>query len=472
LTDTGTRAVGIEAPEHIAETVIGRGEVYKGQIEIYGMPYIVYYFPLNGWDGNPVGMFSISVSNARTVASANMLLTILIIISVIGLTVAVFAVLRIANGISKPLGLLDEAMQLTAKYGDITCSEEETSVHDKNSVRSDEVGSLYRSFADIVAYMNATCDDLNVIANGNLDININIRDDKDLLNLGLKKMVDNLNGMFGEIHTTSAQVSFGAQQISNGAQALANGSSHQAATIQQLSASTSEISEKTKTNAQMAGRAATLASTIKINAEKGSHQMDEMVAAVSEISEASQNISKVIKAIDDIAFQTNILALNAAVEAARAGQHGKGFAVVAEEVRTLAAKSAEAAKDTGALISNSIEKAEYGAKIAESTAESLAEIVSGINESTEIIGEIANASEAQTTGILQINSGIDQVAEIVQQNSATAEKSAETSVELRAQTATLESLIGRFKLSEKIGYRQLPARPSAATSRDKPQNQL
>jgi methyl-accepting chemotaxis protein len=168
--------------------------------------------------------------------------------------------------------------------------------------------------------------------------------------------------------------------------------------------------------------------------------------AVNEITQASQSIGKVIKVIDDIAFQTNILALNAAVEAARAGQHGKGFAVVAEEVRSLAAKSAEAANDTGSLIANSIEKAGVGAKIASETAASLVEIVSGINESSRIVEEIAASSEVQSADILQINNGIDQVAQVVQQNSATAEQSAAASEELSGQSDMLKGLISQFRL--------------------------
>jgi len=174
--------------------------------------------------------------------------------------------------------------------------------------------------------------------------------------------------------------------------------------------------------------------------------MDEMINAVKDIDQASQSINRVIKVIDDIAFQTNILALNAAVEAARAGQHGKGFAVVAEEVRNLASKSAEAAHDTGSLIANSIEKAELGNRIAHDTAQSLEKIVSGINESAQIVYDIAQSSEQQTIGIKQINTGIDQVAQVVQANSATAEESAASSEEMSGQANMLEEMVAQFKL--------------------------
>jgi len=247
------------------------------------------------------------------------------------------------------------------------------------------------------------------------------------------------------IEQICVSVTAASKQIADGSHELAQESSGQATSIERLSSSISDIAQKTKNNAGMAGKAAALANTIKGNAEKGSHQMDEMMSAVKEINAASQSISRVISVIDSIAFQTNILALNAAVEAARAGQHGKGFAVVAEEVRNLASKSADAAKETSVLIQNSVEKAELGARIAEETAASLTEIVNGINESTLIVADIAKSSEEQTAGIEQINKGIDQVAQIVQQTSATAQQSAASSEEMSSQANMLEDLIASFK---------------------------
>ncbi|MDR0223084.1 MAG: methyl-accepting chemotaxis protein [Oscillospiraceae bacterium] len=385
-----------------------------------------------------------SYDSATESASQSMVITIVVL--VLAVVVAIVLAVYISSIISKPLARLTGFMKKASTTGDLKFSKEEEDTIRDYSQNRDEIGQTINATSGFVNRMNVISRELEIISNGDLSSSVSLLSEKDIMGVSLQKMNAKLNDMFGEINSSSSQVNMGSKQIADGAQALASGSTEQAATIEELSSSTSEIAGKTKQNAEMATKAAELADVIIKSAEKGSRQMDEMMAAVNDINQASQNISKVIKVIDDIAFQTNILALNAAVEAARAGQHGKGFAVVAEEVRNLAAKSAEAAKDTSGLISSSIEKAELGARIANETASSLTEIVSGINESSQLVNEIARSSEEQSIGISQINTGIEQVTQVIQQNSATAEESAAAAQEMSGQSEMLEELIRQFKL--------------------------
>ena len=404
-------------------------------------------------------------ASSDSTALARLRLIMIIAMLIIALAAAVFLAFYISSLISKPLVATAQFFKQAATTGQITCPPEINEMFNRFKENKDEIGQLITdcdSFMDSIIHVSK---ELAVIAEGDLALNIETLSENDTIGVSLKKVVTSLNGMFSEIQTSTSQVSAASKQIADGSQALAQGATEQAAVIQQLSSSISEIAQKTNENADMAGRAASLANTIKGSAEKGSRQMNEMMEAVREINVAGQSISKVIKVIDDIAFQTNILALNAAVEAARAGQHGKGFAVVAEEVRNLAAKSAEAAKDTGSLIANSIEKAELGSRIAEETSSSLAEIVSGINESDQIVGEIARSSEEQSLSITEINKGIDQVAHVVQQNSATAEQSAAASQEMDSQSNMLEELLSRFKLNKNSTQNWLPSSGTPAKNR-------
>ena len=359
--------------------------------------------------------------------------------------------------------MLTGVMKRAGLTGDITIKAEDAASIENYSKRSDEPGQCIESAAAFFKRINDVGGELESVAAGDLTVELSIMSNDDIMGNSLHHMNEKLNTMFKEIRSSSDQVSTGAAQVASGAQMLAQGATEQAASIEQLSSSVSEIANMTRENSKMADRAASLATMIMGSASKGSRQMDEMILAVKDINEASNSIGKIIKTIDDIAFQTNILALNAAVEAARAGQHGKGFAVVAEEVRNLAAKSAEAAKETGSMIQNSMEKAELGARIAGETAESLSEIVSGISESSGLMSEIANASETQSVGINQVNIGIDQVAQVVQQNAATAEQSAAASEQMSAQSTMLKELVLQFKIKDDgKTYNSLP--PIASTS--------
>ncbi|MCL2086709.1 MAG: methyl-accepting chemotaxis protein [Oscillospiraceae bacterium] len=368
------------------------------------------------------------------------------IILALTIFVAVFMSQYISGLIAKPLTPLTAFMKKAGNTGDIALTQTDIEIIGKFSENHDETGQCIKGAASFVKRIGDVSAALDKIAQGDFTNEIELLSDADVMGRSLNTMTKNMNRMFGQINNSSAQVDSGAKQIADGAQALSQASTEQAATVEQLSSSVTQIASQTNANAEMAEQAALLSDSIKSNAEKGERQMDEMMKAVREINTASQNISKVIKVIDDIAFQTNILALNAAVEAARAGQHGKGFAVVAEEVRNLAAKSAEAAKETGDMIQNSMEKAELGSRIAGETALSFGEISSGIQESGQLIELIAKSSKEQASGISQVNIGIDQVARVVQQNSATAQQSAAASEEMSGQSAMLQELIGQFKI--------------------------
>ncbi len=384
----------------------------------------------------------------NTQNSAETALWIVIILAAASLVIGVLLALIIMRGITGPLKSMMSWVLQAGETGNLHYSDEEWALCDRLAQNKDEIGQMLNAFAQMMRKFVYYGDALNQVANRDLTVEVSTLGPNDTFGVAITQMTDNLNTMFEEINTASSQVSVGSHQVADGAQALAAGSTEQAASVQELSSSIAEVADRTKDNSLKADQAAKLANTIKKSAEKGSEQMGDMITSVRDINEASQSISKVIKTIDDIAFQTNILALNAAVEAARAGQHGKGFAVVAEEVRNLSAKSAQAAKDTESLIADSMLKAAHGVKVAQETATSLSDIVNGVNESTELVTEIARASEEQSMSISQINVGIDQVAKVVQQNSATAEESAAASQEMSSQSAVLQELIAQFRLKD------------------------
>jgi methyl-accepting chemotaxis protein len=321
--------------------------------------------------------------------------------------------------------------------------------------------SMNETIAFLKQYVSEITNTLEEMGNGNLDLEItgDYLGDFQAIKAALNGIAATLSETMAEINEAAGQVETGARQISDGGQALSQGTTEQASAIEQLNASIEEVAGETKKNATNANEANQRALEVRNNAEVGNNQMNKMVSAMDQINESSHNISKIIKVIDDIAFQTNILALNAAVEAARAGQHGKGFAVVAEEVRSLAARSAEAAKETTGLIEGSIESVDVGTKIADETSDSLKEILREIEKVTDLVGNIARASNDQATEIAQITQGIEQVSTVVQTNSATAEESAAASEELSGQAEMLKQMVGAFKIKKKGSAHHASSKP-------------
>ncbi len=399
---------------------------------------------VNLYQYNTTGAETRSANNTRLASTA---MWIMLGVILAAMVVAISLGLSIARHICKPLSKMVEAADKLA-HGNF-----DVSIHADSR---DETGMLAQSFGNMADTLKTIIADLSrgleAFADGNFTLDSQAQasyvGDYAPLLASIRKMRDNLSNTLRHINTAAEQVATGADQVSSGAQALAAGSTEQAASVEELTASVEKIAEKAEENSSVVMAASKSVQQAGIGVSDGNEHMKHLTQAMADISSASSQIANITKVIEDIAFQTNILALNAAIEAARAGNAGKGFAVVADEVRNLAAKSAEAAKQTADLIQTSVSTVARGAEISHQTEQILREVGASAAEVTNGFEKIERSIAEQTIAIEQIKDGLAQVSDVVQTNAATAEENSATSEEMSAQAAVLRAEVGKFRLTD------------------------
>ena len=364
-------------------------------------------------------------------------------LALVSIIFTIFLVLSIVKGLTRPILEIENAIKAMAK-GDMSTKVTYTS--------RDELGDLAENLRFVLttlsSYIGHICERMDSLATGDLTVEMDMDylGEFESIKQSGNKIINSLNDTLGQLHQASEQVANGSEQVSSGAQALSQGATEQASSVEELAATLGDLSNQVNDTASNSRDVNQLISDTAKEINNSKQKMEAMVNAMTNINECSSEIEKIIKTIEDIAFQTNILALNAAVEAARAGEAGKGFAVVADEVRSLASKSQEAAKNTTVLINNSLNAVSEGSQIATDTQSSLLKVVESADKIAVNMAKITESADLQAEGISQVTQGIDQISSVIQTNSATAEESAAASEELFSQSSLLKSLVGRFRL--------------------------
>ncbi|MCI9614124.1 MAG: methyl-accepting chemotaxis protein [Lachnospiraceae bacterium] len=404
------------------------------------------YAPVSGTDG---WSLAVTAPQSDYLSTTYFDIAINLIMMVVAILLSIIVALKLANNIGRPMKACAERMRLLVE-GDLESPVPE-------AVSQDETGMLTESTAELVTGLSTIIHDigylLGELANQNLDIHTQHRDayvgDFQSILVSMRNLKHELSDILRQINVSADQVSNASSHVSSSAQNLSQGSVEQASSVQELAARISEISNQAKNTASGALDVRQQTHHVGEGVSACNQQMQELMSAMEKIHSRSDEIGKIIKTIEDIAFQTNILALNAAVEAARAGEAGKGFAVVADEVRNLASKSAEASKNTSVLITHSTEAVQTGTEIAQHTADTLLEVVNSIQSMIGSIDQIASVSNEQSDAVSQVNEGINQITSVVQSNSATAEESAAASEQLSAEASSLKRLVEQFTFAKK-----------------------
>jgi methyl-accepting chemotaxis protein len=393
-------------------------------------------------------------------ASNRLAIMIAVIVSAAAVVVGIFMTILITGSILKQLGedpgVIENIVERISR-GDLNME-----------ISGDNVRGVYASVRDMVEALKYKADIVEEIANKNLTVDIKKASDMDRLGESLIVMKDSLNEILGQVTVAVDQVSSGSDQVSQASQNLSQGATEQASSLEEITSSINEINSQSQGNTKNAENANTLAKEASANANQGSDQMIRLIEAMRGITASSDEINKIVKTIDDIAFQINLLALNANVEAARAGKYGKGFAVVAEEVRNLANRSGDSVQETSQRVEEANKNIQLGSELVEQTSKQLEDIVNGSNQVAQLLEEITIASREQTQGIEQITEALDQIDQVTQSNTASAEESASSAEELAAQSAQLKSMIAQFALESRQTEQRYLAAPTRHESMGRP----
>ena len=369
------------------------------------------------------------------------------IVFVLIILIYAFAFLKLQKDITGRIGTVSKAIK-RMRSGHLNIA------FNKKYIGSDELGEMVDDFASLSGELKKIITDicavLSEMSKGNfavqsMDENMYVADYASILQ-SYREINQNLKNVFGSINQVAADVEAGSEQIANGSVALSQGATEQASTLEELSSSIYALSARISAQAQKAGNVESYFGEVSEKISDENQQMGEMLLAMEEIEDKSNQVERIIKAIDDIAFQTNILALNAAIEAARAGVYGKGFAVVADEVRNLAGKSADAAAETSVLIESTINAVKKGVNIVDHAAKTLGDVMDGSEKSKEMVSEIAGSMVADAKSISEVSKGLEEVSKVVQQNSATSEESSASSQDLNENAASLKEMISRIQV--------------------------